>query len=157
MKRLNHLPSSAQVLVFSWASVLAVMTPRVSGPVEKDHRISHATRADLPTPWPVAAASWMAERRGSPAWTLFRTSSCQGSGPVARSSVVPALPQGKALSTNATGSLLHEANQASSSSKAGPPQRAWLKSCASLEWQYWFRSGKDLNLLHRVELADAFL
>ena len=50
MKRLNHLPSSAQVLVLSWASVLAVTTPRVSGAVEKAQRIIQATQADLPMP-----------------------------------------------------------------------------------------------------------
>src|SRR5258706_4619457 len=32
-QRLNHLPSSAQVLVLSWVSVLAVMKPRPFGEV----------------------------------------------------------------------------------------------------------------------------
>ena len=50
------LPNSAQVLVLSWVSVLAVTTPRVSGAVQKAQRQSWAMVADLAMPWPEAIA-----------------------------------------------------------------------------------------------------
>ena len=56
MNWLYHRPSSDHVLVLSWVSVLAVITPRVSGAVVKAQRMTHATRADLPMPWPEARA-----------------------------------------------------------------------------------------------------
>src|SRR5215472_9130022 len=86
-----HFPSSDQVLVFSWVSVLAVTTPRVWGKVEMAQRVNQLTRADLPTPCPEAVASWMAIavtlRRSDPsasrALMLVRIRVCQGWGPVA--------------------------------------------------------------------------
>jgi len=50
LKRLNHLPSSAQVLVFSWISVLAVTTPRQSGKVMKAHKTIGPPSVDLAMP-----------------------------------------------------------------------------------------------------------
>src|SRR5208337_4860645 len=55
----NHLASSAQVFVLSCVSVFAVTTPLVSLNVLISHRISHATKADLPIPCPLAIASRM--------------------------------------------------------------------------------------------------
>ena len=81
MDMLCHFPSSAQVLVFSWVSVLAVTTPRVSGLVSTAHLISQRPRRTC-------------QRRGGcggflngpieidrPSRTRVRTSFCQASGP----------------------------------------------------------------------------
>jgi len=84
MKRLYHLPSSAQVFVRSWVSVLAVTTPRASGKVEIAHKTNQELSADFPTPWPEAVASCTACSAGSPSRIASRTSTCQASGPAAR-------------------------------------------------------------------------
>ena len=57
---------SRQVFVRSWTSVFAVTAPRVSGSVVSAHRMSHATRADLPGPCPEAIAHCTAPSRHKP-------------------------------------------------------------------------------------------
>jgi hypothetical protein len=44
-------------LLRSWVSVFAVTTPRASSCVASAQRVSHATSADLPMPWPDETAS----------------------------------------------------------------------------------------------------
>jgi hypothetical protein len=92
-----HLANSAQVLVLSWVSVLAVTTPRVSSNVLIPQRISHETNADFPMPWPEAIACWIA-RSGvkSPSRIAESRSTCQGSGPSLVANSVPGSAQGKA-------------------------------------------------------------
>src|SRR6516165_7621056 len=76
----NHLPSSAQVLVLSCVSVLAVTTPLVSAAVHSDQRISQATKVLLPTPLPLTLACRIAcSGVNNPFATLFRNSCCQRS------------------------------------------------------------------------------
>ena len=106
MKSWYHLPSSAQVFVRSWVSVLAVTTPRVSAAVLMAHRMAHETWADFPTPWPDATSSCTTQPSAPPSRTasLMRSccSRCQSSGPDMPSSIVPSSPHGKAHWTKPT-------------------------------------------------------
>src|SRR5262245_7641223 len=73
--------------------------------VESAHRMSQATSADLPMPWPEAVAKRTASvpvRRSSPSFSS--SSRCQGSGPCSPASGEPARPQGKAYMTKPNGS-----------------------------------------------------
>src|SRR5688572_311730 len=56
---LFHLPTSAQVFVLSCSLVIAVTTPLALGRVSMMNLISHATRVDLPIPWPEAVENWI--------------------------------------------------------------------------------------------------
>src|SRR6266852_524726 len=104
-QRLNHLPSSAQVLVLSCGSVLAVTTPRVSGKVMNAQRMSWATVVDFAMPWPDATASMMASSMVvRPDLIRPIKAIAQGIGPVYPSNCVPFCPQGNAPITNANGS-----------------------------------------------------
>src|SRR5262249_33497347 len=56
LNRRSHLRNSARTRVISIGSVAAVTIPRVSGNVLIAQSTSHAMRAVLPTPWPLATA-----------------------------------------------------------------------------------------------------
>src|SRR6266567_6801966 len=105
-----HLANSAQVFVLSWVSVFAVTTPLVSGNVDIDHRIIHATSADLPTPCPEVVASRRAASGDNPSRMRVSSAACHGSGPLASASSEPGSPQGNENWTNPSGSRANPAS-----------------------------------------------
>ena len=128
---LCHLATSAHVFVFNWFSVLAVTTPRVSSFVDIAQRIIHATKADLPMPWPDAIASRIAsciviEPFLSLSPILCNALRCHSR--MLRPFSSPS-PQGNAVSTYNNGSCSHSsANATSSSSRSNSIA---LFSCSS--------------------------
>ncbi len=105
-----HFATSAQVLVLSWVSVLAVTTPLVSGQVQKAQMTIQATRADLPMPWPEATAICIASSGVTiPSRISANTPSCHWSGPSNPSS--SPLPHGKASLTKVNGSCPNAINR----------------------------------------------
>src|SRR5262249_5418810 len=122
LNRRSHLRNSARTRVISIGSVAAVTIPRVSGNVLIAQSTSHAMRAVLPTPWPLATAISIARPKGKPSRMSARISACQGSGPVEFDSSPS--PHANACCTNKSGSLAtsddnHAAMSSSSSACSG--------------------------------------